>query len=196
MTIINTLVLVLVVVLGLFLTTVITRAITGKQPLLGRPPIPVFFFILAKLCVIVNMVFLFLSGLGIRSYAIFETTLVISIPAIIILMLGLIILVVSSLQLNRALIFGLPGKTQENLQTKGIYGFSRHPFYLGFILILLSSCLLYPHIINIIAFITTWTIHHFIMIKEEAFLEQTTGEEYRRYKGKVGRYFTFKISKP
>jgi protein-S-isoprenylcysteine O-methyltransferase Ste14 len=190
-TIVNDLVLVLAVLPGVFLASVITRAIIRKQPIIGRPPIPVFFFILAKLCVIVNFVFLYMSGLGIRPHAILGPTLIVVIPAILILILGFSILVVSSLQLNRGLIFGLPGKTQQNLQTKGIYGFSRHPFYMGFILILFSSCLLYPHIINILAFLTTWIIHHFIMIREEDFLEQTFGDEYRKYKGKVGRYITF-----
>ena len=194
MAIINSFVLVVAALLGLFLAAIISRALIRKQTLLGRSPIPLFFFLLAKSCVIVNLVFLLLSGLGVRSYALFESTLATGIPAFILLFAGLVILVISSLQLNRALIFGLPDKDHENLQTKGLYGFSRHPFYLGFILILLSSCLLYPHLLNILAFLTAWTIHHFIMIREENFLEQAFGDEYRRYKKKVGRYCTFNRS--
>jgi protein-S-isoprenylcysteine O-methyltransferase Ste14 len=61
----------------------------------------------------------------------------------------------------------------------------------GFLFILLSSCLFIPHIINIVSFAGAWLIHHFIMIKEEEFLGLHYGEEYKQYTQKVRRYLTF-----
>ncbi len=191
-TIISNTILILCILVALFLIIVISRAVFRKQPLIGHPPIPVFFFILAKFCVVVNLAFLFLGALRIHAYSLLEPGLVTDIPALILLTTGLVILVISSIQLNKDLMFGLPREKQDLLQTKGIYAISRHPFYVGFLFILFSSSLLYPNIINILAFITAWAIHHFIMIKEEEFLEKAYGEEYRQYRKKVRRYITLK----
>ena len=59
----------------LLVMTVMARSIIKKQQLFGRPPIPVFFFILAKMLVIVNLVFLVLKGLDIQVPRIFEPPL-------------------------------------------------------------------------------------------------------------------------
>jgi protein-S-isoprenylcysteine O-methyltransferase Ste14 len=183
--------LVLFLLLMLFLIIVISKALIRRQALVGRPPVPVFFFVLAKMCVVVNLVFLFPGGLQVHVYRLFEPGLILVLTAIIFLTCGLTILVISSFQLNRDLMFGLPGEKQDKLQTKGIYALSRHPFYLGFLFILFSSCLLCPNPVNILAFILAWGIHHVIMSKEEDFLEKAYGEEYRIYKERTGRYLTF-----
>ena len=90
--------------------------------------------------------------------------------------------------MNRDLIFGLPTSDKHNLHTKGIFSISRHPLYLGFILITASSCLFYPNTLNILSFIAIWIIHHFIIIKEEEFLTLKYGNEYVEYKKKVKKY--------
>jgi len=176
----------------LVLAFVIARQINRRQNLIGRPPVPVFLFILAKACVVVNVSFLFLYGFQISASSLYIPSPGISMLALLIMVMGIILLILSSFRLKSDLIFGLPGEQHHMLQTKGVYGFSRHPFYLGFLFILCSSCLLYPNIVNILAFFTAWVIHHYIMIGEEKFLEQQYGEEYRQYKRKVSRYITFK----
>lgn len=182
--------LILFSLLILLLAVVIVRQIVRGQALIGKPPVPLVLFILAKACVVANLVFLFLSGLQVKNFSLFQPVLWISIIALVFLALGIILLFLSSVRLKKDLIFGLPGESVHKLQTNGIYGFSRHPFYLGFLFILFSSCLLYPNILNIIAFIIAWTIHHFIMTREEEFLEKQYGEEYRHYKKTVSRYIT------
>jgi protein-S-isoprenylcysteine O-methyltransferase Ste14 len=170
---------------------IVVRAIIKKQQIVGKPPVPVFYFILAKLLVVVNLAFLLMKGLKISIQGIFEPALYIEIIALALLIAGSIILFLSIVQLNRDLIFGLSDSEKHHLQTKGIYSISRHPFYLGFIFILLSSCLLNPHWLNIIAFSGAWIIHHFIMIREEQFLISKYGETYINYTKKVRRYVTF-----
>lgn len=184
--------LILFFLLILLLTVVVVQQLLRGQALLGKPPVPLVLFILAKGCVVVNLVFLFLSGLRIRSSTLSDSPLWISVIALAFLVMGILLIFLSSIRLKKDLIFGLPGEQIHILQTKGVYGFSRHPFYLGFIFILFSSCLLYPNFVNILAFITAGVIHHFIIKKEEEFLEKQYGEEYREYKRRVNRYITFK----
>ncbi len=124
-------------------------------------------------------------------YRLFVPVKIIDIIALAILIIGTVILFLSTIKLNNDLVFGLSSSESHQLQTKGIYSISRHPFYLGFIFILFSSCLFNPHYLNILAFIGAWIIHHFIMIKEEQFLNSQYGEEYRQYAKRVNRYITF-----
>jgi protein-S-isoprenylcysteine O-methyltransferase Ste14 len=183
-------VLTITLLLFLLIIVVIARAIIKKQSIIGRPPIPVFYFILAKMLVIVNLAFLLLKGLKIDVPRLFEPDNAIDIIALMVLSIGTIILFVSTIQLNRDLIFGLSSSTDHKLHTTGIFSISRHPFYLGFLFILFSSCLFNPHIINIAAFAGVWFIHHFIMIKEEEFLRLQYGDEYEQYMKNVKRYIT------
>lgn len=185
-------VLILTFVLFLLVITVVGRAIITKQRIIGQPPIPVFYFILAKMFVVINLLFLLFKGLEVKIFRLFEPILVVEVTALILLIIGTTILILSTIQLNKDLIFGLSSSANHKLQTSGVYSISRHPFYLGFIFILCSSCLFNPHYLNILAFMGAWIIHHFIMIKEEQFLASQYGEEYTKYAKKVNRYLTFK----
>jgi protein-S-isoprenylcysteine O-methyltransferase Ste14 len=169
---------------------IVGRAVVTKQKIIGKPPIPVPFFLLAKILVMVNLSFLLLRGFMITAGRIFEPIPFVDLFALVFLILGTTILFLSTVQLNRDLIFGLSDSESHKLQTKGLYSISRHPFYLGFIFILFSSCLLYPHYINFAAFAGAWFIHHIIMVKEEQFLSSVYGEEYNLYKARVKRYIT------
>jgi len=140
--------------------------------------------------VLVNLAFLFLKGLNIRVENIFVPGGFMNMTGLILLIIGTVVLFISTISLNNDLIFGLSSSDSHKLRTRGIYSLSRHPFYLGFIFILISSCLFNPHIINILAFIGAWLIHHVIMIKEEQFLTSMYGEEYIQYTKKVNRYIT------
>jgi len=189
---ISTIVLMISLLLIILITIVVGRAIIKKQQIIGQPPIPVFFFILAKTLVIVNLTFLLLKGLNINVYRLFISNKFIDIIALIFLIIGTFILFLSTIKLNKDLVFGLSSSETHQLQTNGVYSISRHPFYLGFIFILFSSCLFNPHYLNILAFIGAWIIHHVIIIKEEQFLSSQYGEKYSQYKNKVNRDLTIK----
>jgi protein-S-isoprenylcysteine O-methyltransferase Ste14 len=174
----------------LMVFAIVARAIIKKHRIIGRPPIPVIFFILAKMLVLVNLVFLLLKGLNVDIYALFNPVIYTDLIGLAFLITGTTIVFLSTFRLNKDLIFGLSSSPDHKLQTKGIYSLSRHPFYLGFLCILFSSCLFIPNPVNIVAFLGAWTIHHFIMIEEEQFLSSQYGEEYRQYTKKVRRYIT------
>jgi protein-S-isoprenylcysteine O-methyltransferase Ste14 len=189
---ITTSVFIISLVLLLFFAIVFGRAIVMKKEIFGRPPVPVLFFVLAKGLVVVNLTFLFLRGLKVTVPLLFLPNLFLEVISLILAFLGTAIIILTAIQLNNDLIFGLSSSGAHRLQTRGVFSLSRHPFYLGFLFVLFSSCLFTPHIINIIAFAGAWLIHHFIMIKEEEFLIAQYGEEYRQYAGKVKRYITLK----
>lgn len=188
---ISTMVLIISLLLIFLITVVIVRSIIKKQQIIGRPPIPVFFFFLAKILVLVNLIFLLLKGLKINVCRIFAPIEFIDIIALSFLIIGTVLLFLSTIRLNNDLVFGLSSSEDHKLQTRGVFSISRHPFYLGFIFILFSSCLFNPNYLNILAFIGAWIIHHFIMIKEEQFLRSQYGEEYSQYAKRVKRYISF-----
>jgi protein-S-isoprenylcysteine O-methyltransferase Ste14 len=188
---ISTLVLIIFFLLIFSIAAVIFRSIITKQQIIGRPPIPVFFFVLAKMLVVVNLAFLLMKGFNVTVARIFVPAEFMEVIALIFLIAGTVILIPATFKLNKDLVFGLSSSESHKLQTKGIFSLSRHPFYLGFIFILFSSCLFNPHYLNILAFAGAWIIHHFIMIKEEQFLTSQYGEEYRQYAKRVKRYITF-----
>jgi protein-S-isoprenylcysteine O-methyltransferase Ste14 len=188
---ISAVVLIISLLLILLITVIIIRSIIKKQQIIGRPPIPLLFFILAKILVFVNLTFLFLKGLNIQVYRIFPPVEFLDFIALAFLIIGTVLLFLSTIRLNNDLIFGLSSSEDHKLQTKGVFSISRHPFYLGFIFILFSSCLFIPHYLNFLAFFGAWVIHHFIMIKEEQFLSSQYGEEYIQYAKRVKRYISF-----
>lgn len=185
---IEIIVLILFFLLFSMVIVIVGRSVIKKQSIIGRPPVPGLFFILAKILVLVNLLFLFLRGLNVSVDRIFARVAFVDLFALVLLITGTTIVFLSTFQLNNDLVFGLSSSDDHKLQTKGIYSVSRHPFYLGFLFILFSSCLLTPHIINFISFTGAWIIHHFIMIKEEEYLTMQYGEEYRQYAKKVKRY--------
>lgn len=187
----TTIVLIFFLLLVSLITGIISRAIIRKQKFIGHPPIPTPYFILAKMLVLVNLIFLLFKGLNMNLSGIFVPDGLTDTIALTFLIIGTIFVFVSSIQLNNDLIFGLSSSAKHQLQTKGVFSISRHPFYFGFLFILFSSCLFNPHVLNIISFIGVWIFHHFIMIKEEEFLGSQYGKEYRLYAKKVKRYITF-----
>ena len=188
---ISTMVLIISLLLIFLITAVITRAIIKKQQIIGHPPVPVVYFLLAKTLVLVNLTFLLLKGLNVDVMRLFAPNIFIDIIALAFLIIGTVILFLSTIKLKNDLVFGLSSSESHQLQTKGIYSVSRHPFYLGFVFILFSSCLFNPHYLNILAFIGAWIIHHFVMIREEQFLSSQYGDEYRQYAKRVKRYISF-----
>ncbi|MDP3644990.1 MAG: methyltransferase [Bacteroidota bacterium] len=83
---------------------------------------------------------------------------------------------------------GLPTGKHE-LRTKGIYGHSRNPMYASFIFLNTATFLFLPSILLLIVMLYGMIVHHFIILGEEKFLEKEFGDEYKKYKARVSRYF-------
>jgi len=187
---IEIIILIVTSLLFLMVVVMIVESVVKKQQIFGRPSIPIVFFSMAKICPFIILLFLLIKGLHIQIPTIIDFPEIVDYIALAFLFLGLTLAELTSFKLKKDLVFGLSDSKSHQLQTKGVYSFSRHPFYMGFLLILISSVLFVPNIFNIILLVISWILHHWIMIKEEAFLTSKYGNEYTEYSNKVNRYIT------
>lgn len=82
---------------------------------------------------------------------------------------------------------GLPTGHHE-LRTSGIYKYSRNPMYASFIFLNTATFLYLPSILLLVIMLYGMVVHHFIILGEEAFLEEEFKAQYRHYKASVPRY--------
>jgi protein-S-isoprenylcysteine O-methyltransferase Ste14 len=100
---------------------------------------------------------------------------------------GLLLVLPGFVSLGRSLSVGLP-EGDTILKTAGIYRLTRNPIYLGAFVACVGSCLYALHLVNILLTLTTVGIHHWIITREETFLEQRFGQPWLDYKRRVPRY--------
>ncbi len=108
--------------------------------------------------------------------------------AAVILIPANLIIVPAYLSMGLITNIGLPSGKHE-LRTSGIYSISRNPMYSSFFFMNTATFLFLPSILLLIVMLYGMIVHHFIIIGEEKFLENEFGDEYRKYKTKVPRYF-------
>ena len=82
-----------------------------------------------------------------------------------------------------------PWEPTNNIITTGIYGRSRNPIYLGFNIFPIGLGIFFNNFWVLLGFIpAAITIYHIAIKKEEAYLEEKFGDEYRAYKSNVRRW--------
>ena len=111
--------------------------------------------------------------------------------SIIILLVGLLILIipVSNFIKYKTTIDPIKFKKVNKLITSGIYKYSRNPMYLGLLMIVISSSILYLNIYSVTTpFLFYWWINRFQIKREEIFLTEKFGKEYLSYKTKTRRW--------
>ena len=82
-----------------------------------------------------------------------------------------------------------PYEESATLLTEGVYRFSRHPMYLGFVLILLGISLLLGSISPYVVVLIFAILMEIVFIRvEEEMLNETFQEEWRQYKSKVRKW--------
>ena len=114
-----------------------------------------------------------------------------NIVSIIILLVGLLILIipVSNFIKYKTTIDPIKFKKVNKLITSGIYKYSRNPMYLGLLMIVISSSILYLNIYSVTTpFLFYWWINRFQIKREEIFLTEKFGKEYLSYKTKTRRW--------
>jgi protein-S-isoprenylcysteine O-methyltransferase Ste14 len=99
-----------------------------------------------------------------------------------------LIIVPAYLSMGMITHIGLPTGKHE-LRTGGIYKISRNPMYASFIFLNTATFLFLPSILLLAIMIYGMVVHHFIILGEEKFLDGEFGDEYRKYKANVPRYF-------
>ena len=111
--------------------------------------------------------------------------------SILILFIGIFILIipVSKFVKSKTTIDPIKFKKVNKLVTSGIYKYSRNPMYLGLLLIVISSSILYLNIYSVITpiFFYYW-INRFQIKREEIFLTEKFGKEYLLYMTRTRRW--------
>jgi len=88
----------------------------------------------------------------------------------------------------------------EKVNTRGIYRYSRNPMYVGGFMLLLGLCLMgysfsMPYALFVLFFILWILTILYSVKKEEAFLAEKYGEEYRLFKQRIPRYLGLPMTK-
>jgi protein-S-isoprenylcysteine O-methyltransferase Ste14 len=79
-------------------------------------------------------------------------------------------------------------KAKDKLVTTGLYAHSRHPQYLGFLLITGGVDFLWPTFSTVLMWPILVFLYYRLATEEEAKMEDAFGEEYREYKKSVPRF--------
>lgn len=83
---------------------------------------------------------------------------------------------------------GIAPEEKTELVTKGIYGISRNPAFVGFDLTYIGLCLSFANAVNIVFAIVTMILFHLQILQEERFLLSRTDIDYAAYMHRVRRY--------
>ncbi len=101
---------------------------------------------------------------------------------------GLIASSLASLTLRKSWRIGIDESEKTELITRGIYRFSRNPYFLSYDLVLAGMvfCMVSPLLIAPAS--ATIILFHCMILREERYLEKQHGDSYLRYKKEVRRY--------
>ena len=111
--------------------------------------------------------------------------------SLIIFLIGVLILInpIFKFIKSKTTIDPIKFKKVNKLITSGIYKYSRNPMYLGLLMIVISTSILYLNILSITTpFLFYFWINRFQIKREEIFLTKKFGKEYLLYKTKTRRW--------
>lgn len=75
------------------------------------------------------------------------------------------------------------------LVTRGPFRFSRNPFYIGLITLMVGMSLTYANVWGLLLTApVAWAIRRYTVLPEEAYLAEEFGDEYERYRSSVRRW--------
>ncbi len=84
---------------------------------------------------------------------------------------------------------GVIEEQQTALVDTGIYGHSRNPYFLAYLLLLAAYTVLLQNVLLLILSLLGFYMIHAMILREEEHLARLHGEEYEKYRRKVARYF-------
>lgn len=159
------------------------------MPVRGRnreAKLSVGFFVLLILCSI--LLSLFEAPFGTVDLMARNTALVITLA---LLAVNLLIGVASLVGLGDSWRVGVLEDQKTDLVERGIYRFSRNPYFLSYLIMFAAYTILLQSVILIILSLVGFAMIHLMVLKEEKHLTALHGEMYRQYKERVPRYLLF-----
>ncbi|WP_297098738.1 isoprenylcysteine carboxylmethyltransferase family protein [uncultured Draconibacterium sp.] len=115
--------------------------------------------------------------------------IILVISGIVLILLGNLFMLLTLRALNQSLRFGLNRSNLGKLVTSGIYASSRNPFFVAINCLFVGIGLVFPTPFFIVISLLALVSIHFFILKEERFMHQNYGEEYKNYAKNVRRYF-------
>ena len=105
------------------------------------------------------------------------------------IVISIISLLLTLIHFRKSLRFGMNSNNLGQLITSGVFLISRNPFFVSLELYFWGIAVQIPSPFFIgFALLATVSIHFFIL-KEEKFMRENYGEEYKKYANRVRRYF-------
>ena len=83
---------------------------------------------------------------------------------------------------------GIDNENKVNLITKGLFGISRNPIFLGVISVFIGLFLIIPNVVTGIILVCGFLVIQVQVRLEEEFLLSTLGVEYKEYLSTVKRW--------
>ena len=113
------------------------------------------------------------------------TSIGFNIAALVLIFIGRVITLLSSIQLNKT---AHPGDAPDFIAVSGIFNYSRNPGILGMLLFIIGALILFPSIYFLIGILFYTVYMHYKVLLEEKYLTERFAENYLPYKSKVPRY--------
>jgi len=154
----------------------------------GKSTIAAPVLILSKLSLLACWVYFFLSVIGVITM---NSNIYFCILAFLLGAAGIILMVFGITGLGKTVSIGLPDE-KTTLKTAGVFSLTRNPIYTGSHLLCIGSFILTINYINFILLLLAVIIHHFIILREEKFLESSFSNEWEIYRNKTPRYLLIK----
>lgn len=140
------------------------------------------FFILVSVIAIIQILSIFLIKEEHSLTVVFKTVGLMFAGA------GVVILLLSIKAMKDQWRIGINKEEKTNLITKGVYDYSRNPVNLAFYFFYFGMTLAYPTYILGILSAACVVFFHLETRKEEKYLKQSLGDEYKEYTKNVNRY--------
>jgi len=101
---------------------------------------------------------------------------------------ALVLMFASLVSFGSSFRIGIDTDRPDSLVTDGVFAFTRNPIYLAFGLVVVGEFLILPHWILLLYVIGAFVLFHRQVLREESYLAQHYGEQYRVYCERVPRY--------
>jgi protein-S-isoprenylcysteine O-methyltransferase Ste14 len=147
----------------------------------------VFKLLLALLFVIIGIYAFYPKGVQYLLPIWYFENLYLQILGIIILILALVWIAIAQHQMSNSWRIGIDEKNKTVLVTKGLFGISRNPIFLGMMSTLFGLFLVIPNALTLLVLVTGFISVHIQIRLEEEYLIKIHGENYLDYKNKVKR---------
>jgi protein-S-isoprenylcysteine O-methyltransferase Ste14 len=84
---------------------------------------------------------------------------------------------------------GIDRQQPGPLVTSGVFAWSRNPIYAAFDLVVCGTILIHGRVVFLLVGAIFMLLIHGVVLREERFLADRFGDEFQRYRRRVGRYF-------